>query len=39
MGTVIETAVTNYLLQQDGFDSAKEFEQLVLKEIEKNRQD
>ena len=38
MGTVIETAVTNYLLQLDGFDSAKEFEELVLKEIEKNRQ-
>lgn len=39
MGTVIETAVTNYLLSQDGFDSAKEFEQLVLKEIEKNRRE
>lgn len=39
MATVIETAVTNYLLQQDGFDSAKEFEQLVLKEIERNRQE
>lgn len=37
MGTVIETAVTNYLLQQDGFDSAREFEELVLSEIEKNR--
>ena len=39
MATVIETAVTNYLLQQDGFDSAREFEDLVLKEIEKNRID
>lgn len=39
MATVIETAVTNYLLMQDGFDSAKEFEELVLKEIEKNRCD
>lgn len=37
MATVIETAVTNYLLAQDGFDSVKEFEELVLKEIEKNR--
>lgn len=37
MATVIETAVTNYLLQQDGFDSAREFEDLVLREIEKNR--
>lgn len=25
MATVIETAVTNYLLQQDGFDSAESF--------------
>ncbi len=37
MATVIETAVTNYLLQQDGFDSAEVFEELVLEEIEKNR--
>lgn len=37
MATVIETAVTNYLLQQDGFDSAKIFEELVLEEIEHNR--
>ena len=37
MATVIETAVTNYLLQQDGFDSAKVFEELVLQEIERNR--
>lgn len=36
MSTVIETAVTNYLLQRDGFDSAKNFEEQVLLEIERN---
>lgn len=37
MATVIETAVTNYLLLREGFDSAKEFEDRVLEEIERNK--
>lgn len=36
MATVIETAVTNYLLLREGFDSAKEFEERVLREIASN---
>lgn len=39
MATVIETAVTNYLLLREGFDSAKEFEDRVLEEIERNKQE
>ena len=38
MSTIIETAVTNFLLIREGFDSAKEFEERVLEEIEKNRE-
>lgn len=38
MATVIETAVTNYLLLQEGFDSAQEFEERVLEEIERNKE-
>ncbi len=37
MATIIETAVMNYLLLIQGTDSAKEFEERVLKEIAKNR--
>lgn len=36
MGTIIETAVTNFLLMKNGVDSAKEFEEVVLKKIEEN---
>lgn len=36
MATIIETAVTNYLLIQNGTDSAKEFEDRVIKAIDKN---
>ena len=39
MSTIIETAVTNYLLLQDGFDSAKEFEEMVLKKIAANKEE
>lgn len=38
MSAIIETAVTNYLLLQDGFDSAKEFEEIVLKKIAENKE-
>lgn len=38
MATVIETAVTNYLLLREGFDSAHEFEERVLEEIQRNSQ-
>lgn len=37
MTTIIETAVTNYLLIQNGVDSAKEFEERVISAIEANR--
>ena len=37
MSTIIETAVTNYLLLIQGTDSAKEFEERVLAEIAHNR--
>lgn len=37
MATIIETAVTNYLLLKEGIDSAKEFEERVLREIAHNR--
>lgn len=37
MATIIETAVTNYLLLREGFNSSKEFEERVLEEIAKNR--
>lgn len=37
MATIIETAVMNHLLLIQGTDSAKEFEERVLKEIAKNR--
>lgn len=39
MATIIETAVTNYLLLQSGFDSARDFEERVLQEIAKNKGD
>ena len=39
MSTIIETAVTNYLLLKDGIDSAKEFEQRILESIEKNKEE
>lgn len=38
MATIIETAVTNYLLLREGFDSSKEFEERVLQEIIKNKE-
>ena len=37
MSTIIEAAVTNFLLLQEGFDSAKEFEEMVLKAIAVNK--
>lgn len=37
MGVIIESAVTNYLLSSVGQDSAKEFEERVLRFIEKNK--
>lgn len=39
MSTIIETAVTNYLLISNGKDPAKEFEENVLKQIRKNKED
>jgi HPr kinase/phosphorylase len=39
MSTIIETAVTNYLLLKEGFDSAKEFEERVLQEIAHNQEE
>lgn len=39
MSTIIEVAVTNFLLSQNGIDSAKEFEQRVLDQIEKNKEE
>ena len=39
MATIIETVVTNYLLMQDGFDSAKQFEERVLQEIARNQEE
>lgn len=38
MATIIETAVTNYLLLREGFDSSKEFEERVLQEIIRNKE-
>ena len=37
MATIIETAVKNYLLLREGFDSAKEFEERVLEEITRSQ--
>lgn len=37
MATIIETAVTNYLLIQNGIDSAKEFEDRVIQAIYVNK--
>lgn len=37
MATVIETAVTNYILMEDGIDSAKEFEERALSQIAVNK--
>ncbi|MCF0106386.1 MAG: HPr(Ser) kinase/phosphatase [Holdemanella sp.] len=37
MATVIETAVTNYLLLKDGYDSSKEFENRVVAQIGLNK--
>lgn len=39
MATIIETAVSNYLLLERGFDSAKEFEERAIEKIEKNKED
>ena len=39
MATIIETTVTNFLLLREGINSAKEFEERVLREIAKNRYD
>lgn len=39
MATIIETAVTNYLLIRNGIDSAKEFEQRVINKIEENKEE
>lgn len=38
MATIIETAVTNFLLLREGFDSSKEFEERVLQEIIRNKE-
>lgn len=37
MATIIETTVTNFLLLKEGINSAKEFEERVLREIARNR--
>ena len=37
MATIIETAVTNYLLIQNGIDSAKEFEDRAIQAIYVNK--
>ncbi len=39
MSTIIETAVTNYLLIQSGHDSAKEFENRVIEAIGDNKEE
>ena len=39
MSSVIETAVTNFLLLKDGLDSAKEFEERVLSQISENKEE
>lgn len=39
MSTVIETAVTNFLLLKEGLDSAKEFEERVLSQISENKKE
>ena len=39
MSTIIETAVTNYLLLKDGIDSAAEFEKRIIESIEKNKEE
>lgn len=39
MSTIIETAVTNFLLMKNGIDSAKEFEERVIAKIEKNKEE
>lgn len=39
MAVIIESAVTNFMLNEMGMDSAKEFEQRVLDYIEKNREE
>ena len=39
MSSVIETAVTNFLLLKDGLDSAKEFEERVLAQISENKKE
>ena len=39
MSTIIETAVTNYLLLKDGVDSVKEFEARILERIEENKEE
>ena len=39
MSSVIETAVTNFLLLKDGLDSAKEFEERVLSQISENKKE
>lgn len=39
MSTIIETAVENFLLLKSGLDSAKEFEEKVLEEISKNKEE
>ena len=37
MAAIIESAVTNYLLSSMGQDSAKEFEERILRYIEMNK--
>lgn len=39
MSTIIETAVTNFLLLKEGFDSAKDFEERVIAQIKKNQEE
>ena len=39
MSTIIESAVTNFLLLKEGLDSAKEFEERVLTQIAMNKEE
>lgn len=39
MAAIIESAVTNFILQEQGFNSAREFEQRVLAYIESNKEE
>lgn len=39
MAVIIESAVTNFILQEQGLNSAREFEQRVLEHIQKNKEE